>query len=67
MPGGSTLGSIADTRVSVPTVDIGIPQLAMHSASELMAASDLDSAITVLSELYSSRLSVSGDKVDILK
>lgn len=67
MAGGSTLGSIADTRVSIPTVDIGIPQLAMHSASEIMAAADLDFAVSALCELYSSRLSVSGDRVEILK
>lgn len=67
MPGGSTLGSIADTKVSVSTVDIGIPQLAMHSASEVMAASDLSDMIKVLTELYSSSLSVNGEKVDIIK
>ena len=67
MPGGSTLGSIADTRVSVPTVDIGIPQLAMHSASELIAEADLSDMVKILRELYLSRLSVSGDKIDILK
>lgn len=67
MPGGSTLGSIADTRVSVPTVDIGIPQLAMHSASEIMAESDLSDMVSVLRELYSSSLSVSCNKIDILK
>ncbi len=67
MPGGSTLGSIADTRVSVPTVDIGIPQLAMHSASEILAERDLSDMIKVLTELYSSRLLVSGERTDILK
>ncbi|MDO4647509.1 MAG: M18 family aminopeptidase, partial [Eubacteriales bacterium] len=31
MAGGSTLGNIANTKVSLNTVDIGLPQLAMHS------------------------------------
>ena len=32
--GGSTLGNISTTQLSVNTVDIGLPQLAMHSACE---------------------------------
>ena len=51
--GGSTLGSISDTRVSVPTVDIGLPQLAMHAATETAAASDLDAMICALTAFYS--------------
>ena len=51
--GGSTLGSISDTRVSVPTVDIGLPQLAMHAATETAAASDLDAMIRALTAFYS--------------
>ncbi len=39
--GGSTLGNIALTSVSVPAADIGIAQLAMHSAFETMGAEDL--------------------------
>ncbi len=53
LPGGSTLGSISDTVVSLPTVDIGIAQLAMHSAVETVAADDVESMIAALRELYS--------------
>ena len=53
MPCGSTLGSISNTVVSIPTVDIGLPQLAMHSASETCAVLDVDAMICVLRELYS--------------
>ena len=56
MVGGSTLGSIANTKVSISTVDIGLPQLAMHSANETAAISDLDGMIKILTELYSSSL-----------
>ena len=42
MPGGSTLGSIASALLPVKTVDIGIPLLAMHSATELGGAADYD-------------------------
>ena len=57
MLGGSTLGSISDTVVSMPTVDIGLPQLAMHSSSETIAKSDYLDMIKALTELYSSKLS----------
>ena len=38
--GGSTLGNISLSHVSVPTVDIGLPQLAMHSCYETAAVAD---------------------------
>lgn len=62
---GSTLGSISTTRVAVCTVDVGLPQLAMHSASESMAKSDLDDMIKVLTEMYSSRLVREGSNIVI--
>lgn len=39
--GGSTLGNIALTNVSVPAADIGLPQLAMHSAFETAGIEDI--------------------------
>ena len=50
MPGGSTLGHISLTHVSVPTADIGLAQLAMHSSCETAAVADaiaLETAMTV--------------------
>ena len=64
IPGGSTLGSISDTKVSVPTVDIGLPQLAMHSATETAGAHDLDEMIKALSEFYSSSIVKRGNSVE---
>ena len=40
MAGGSTLGNIANCHVSVNTVDIGLPQLAMHSPYETAGVKD---------------------------
>ncbi len=40
MLGGSTLGNIANTQVSLNTVDIGLAQLAMHSSYESAGAKD---------------------------
>ena len=65
MPGGSTLGSIANTCVSVKTVDIGLPQLAMHSATETAAVADVDGMIAILKEFYSSGILCEGEKIKI--
>ena len=53
MRGGSTLGNISLSQVSLMSVDIGLPILAMHSASETGGAYDIDSMIDLLKEVYS--------------
>ena len=54
--GGSTLGSISSTRLPVSTVDIGVPQLAMHSACECAAVSDIKGMAELLLAFYESEL-----------
>jgi len=63
--GGSTLGSISDTVVALPTVDIGLPELAMHSAVETAGAADTDTMIAALTAFYSASLERHGDSIDI--
>lgn len=41
LPCGSTIGPMASARTGIPTVDVGAPQLAMHSARELMGSHDV--------------------------
>ena len=56
MAGGSTLGNIANTQVSLNTVDIGLAQLAMHSAFETAGAKDTEYMVRALTEFYSREL-----------
>ena len=52
--GGSTLGNIANTHVSLNTVDIGMAQLAMHSSYETAGVLDLDYMIAGMEACYNS-------------
>ena len=65
LPGGSTLGSISDTKVSVPTVDIGLPQLAMHSANETAAVADIAEMTEALTAFYSTAIIQKGDTIEL--
>lgn len=56
LPGGSTLGSISDTLVPVSTVDIGLPQLAMHSSWETAGVQDYEFLIRAVTEYFGSAL-----------
>ncbi len=64
--GGSTLGNISNTVVSLNTVDIGLAQLAMHSAFETAGAKDTEYMFDAVSEFYTSHLKFDGDKIAIL-
>ena len=57
IPGGSTLGHISLAHVSVPTVDIGLAQLAMHSCYETASASDVISLEDIMTAYYGTELS----------
>ncbi|MDE7213989.1 MAG: M18 family aminopeptidase [Anaeroplasmataceae bacterium] len=54
--GGSTLGAISLTHVSIPSVDIGLAQLAMHSCYETAGTKDLAYLIQAIKEFYSSKV-----------
>ena len=61
IPGGSTLGCISIGQVSVPTVDIGLPQLAMHSCYETAAVADALFLEDAMQAYFSSTLEISED------
>ena len=52
--GGSTLGNIAMAQVSVNSVDIGLPQLEMHSSYETAGIKDTYYMIKAMEEFFNS-------------
>lgn len=52
MPGGQTLGPILSSYLPMRACDIGIPVLAMHSASELMHKDDYSALSNLLKQFY---------------
>ena len=52
LKGGSTLGALSSALLSMKTVDIGVPILAMHSARELMGAADQASLEALASKFF---------------
>ena len=66
--GGSTLGNIAVSDLPCLTVDIGLAQLAMHSAYETASADDVDSLIKACGAFYRTSVTALGDgqyRIDI--
>ena len=50
--GGSTLGNLSTAQIPAKTVDIGLPQLAMHSAYETAGTKDTWYLVEALKEFY---------------
>lgn len=63
LPGGSTLGYISLSHVSVPSVDIGLAQLAMHSSYETAAVADVLALEKAMTVYYGCSLECPGDGV----
>lgn len=66
LPCGSTLGLIAAARLGIRACDIGIAQLAMHSAIETCGSHDPEYLIKGLTSFFSSGIKFNGDGAQIL-
>lgn len=65
--GGSTLGAISGSQVSIMSVDIGLPQLAMHSTIEMSGVKDTDSMYKLLNSFYNREIIIDNDSITINK
>ena len=59
--GGGTLGNISNTKVALNTVDIGLPQLAMHSAYETAGVKDTEDFIRICEKFFGMKLNTVED------
>ncbi len=58
--GGSTLGNLSNIQVSMHAVDMGLPQLAMHSSYETGGIKDTKFAICALECFYNTDIRIEG-------
>ena len=63
--GGSTLGSISSSHVSIASVDIGLAQLAMHSANETAGRFDANSMVEALKAFYQSNIKFTDNEIEL--
>lgn len=67
MRGGSTLGNISIAQFTVPTVDIGLPQLGMHSSCEVVGKDDPARMEKAMETFFSCTLIKKGDSAFEIK
>ena len=60
IPGGGILGNLSGSHVALPTVDIGLAQLSMHSPYETAGAKDLDYMVWAMQAFYESVITQTG-------
>ena len=65
LPGGSTLGNISATKVSVNAIDIGLAQLAMHSSYETAGVKDTEYMCSAVKYFFEHYISTDGQKFSI--
>ena len=65
--GGSTLGAILLSKISIPAVDIGLAQLSMHSAYETCGSLDIDELMKAMIKYNETHFHFNGDKEVELK
>ena len=63
--GGSTLGNVSLSQVAVPSVDIGLAQLAMHSCYETAGVKDAEYLVEAMTAFYGAELTVSPDGISV--
>ena len=64
IPGGSTLGNISNSHISLNTVDIGLAQLAMHSPYETAGIKDTELMIKAVKKFYETAI-ITGENGEI--
>ncbi len=61
LPGGGTLGKLSLAHVAVPTADIGLAQLAMHSCYETAGVADIKYLVDAMTAYYGASINCPKD------
>ena len=61
MPGGSTLGNLLSSQVSIPMMDVGLPQLAMHACVETAGVQDTESLLNASASFFEAEIRCTSD------
>ncbi len=64
--GGSTLGNISISQVSCNSVDIGLPQFAMHSSAELSGTQDLADLLKIIEVYFTSNMLIKENEIKFM-
>lgn len=67
MRSGSTLGTISLSQLCIPSADIGLAQLAMHSAVETLSKADYYELVKGLTAFYQSDITFEKNKITVKK
>lgn len=64
--GGSTLGNLSNSEISLNAVDIGIAQLSMHSSYEVLGSYDVERMVDLAHYYYSSLIQYASNGFQIV-
>ena len=65
--GGSTLGNISNSEISLTSADIGIAQLCMHSSNELCGSYDIERMVEFTKAFFSYRIQLEGNSISLIR
>lgn len=63
--GGSTLGNLSNSQVSLISCDIGLPQFAMHSSNEFCGTKDINDMIKLCESYFSTNINIESNKITL--
>lgn len=67
MTTGSTLSGLSLRHVSIDSIDVGIPQLAMHSATEIVGSDDTNALYRAFKKYYEISFQCETDSIHIVE
>lgn len=62
---GSTIGLMTSAQLAINTCDIGLAQLAMHSAIETVGKYDIQKMVKLVESFYQTNIKIDGNKIDL--